>query len=239
MIARTVWVVLCGALAFATLQLQLDRQAAREPEYARFVLEPFRANAQFIRTARELYGQDTDAALAEARILVQRRPIPAEHLTLLAGAYYQDEQIDRASLAVQFAAQRGWRDTVAQEARLRLALEAGDEAEAARRFVALMLSPNLNGASLREMGQAVFAGPPGEAESVLVDLVVETDRWHPLLLRHGPSLMPPPAFADVIARSLARGVRLDCAALRRAIGTLKKQDQASAQQLRDAVEAQC
>lgn len=239
MIARIAWAALCAVLAFVTLQLQLDRQSARDPAYAGLVLEPFRANVQFIRAARALYRQETEAALAEARTLITRRPVPAEHLTLLAGAYYQDEDIEAASLAVQYAAQRGWRDPIAQEARLRLALEAGDEAEAARRLVALMLTPGTDTAALRELGQDIFAGPPGEAEAVLVELVSDTDRWHAFMLRRGVEVIPPQAFTSMVAKSLARGARFDCAALERAATAIERADAASGESLRGAIAERC
>lgn len=239
MIGRAIWAILCVALALATLQLQLDRQAAREPQYAAFVTEPFRANAQFIRTARALNREDTDAALAEARRLIARRPVPAEHLTLLAGVYFQDEDIEPASLAIQYAAQRGWRDPIAQEARLRLALEAGDDAEAARRFVALMLNQGTDNMALRNLGEAVFAGPSADAENVLVELASETDRWHSVLLRRGPAVVPPRTMANVIVRSLDRGAMLECGSLEQTLRFIERRDAASTADLRQSIDQRC
>jgi hypothetical protein len=239
MIGRTIWVFSCVVLAFITIQLQFDRQAAREPVYTGLVLDPFRANAQFNLTAVALYRQETATALAEARKLVMRRPVPAEHLTLLAGAFYQGDELEPATLAVQFAAQRGWRDPIAQEARLRLALEAGDEAEAARRFVAMMLNPGVADAMLNEVGPEVFGRAGGEAEGVLVELAGGTDRWHSLLLRRGADVIPPQAFAGVIARSIANGAQFECGALNGAVAIVARKDAVTAESLRKTVEGRC
>lgn len=239
MIGRILWASLIAVLALITAQLQLDRQSAREPVFARFVADPFRANAQFVVAARALYNQETERALAETRKLVERRPIPAEHLTLLAGAYYQGQQIEPASLAVQFAAQRGWRDPVAQEARLRLALEAGDRAEGARRFVALKLNRGTDQALLSELGLLVFASPAAEAETVMIDLASETDRWHTLFLGRGLAVMPSATFARVISASIERGTRFDCAQLLTAVAQMDKVDPVAGKELRAARTDQC
>lgn len=239
MLARIIWASGIAILALLTAQLQIDRQSAREPRYVRFVMEPFRANAQFIMTARALYRQETDTALAEARKLVARRPVPAEHLTLLAGAYSQGGDIPPASLAVQYAAQRGWRDPIAQESRLRLALEAGDKPEAARRFVALLVAGPGDPALIIELGEAIFGAPSPDAEAVLVDLISETDRWHPVFLRRGPAAIPAAAFARITAESLARKTPFDCKLLGSAITQIARRDAAAGEALARASEAHC
>jgi hypothetical protein len=58
---------------------------------------------------------------------------------LLAVAQAKAGNAEAAGLAIQIAGQRGWREPVAQEAVLRLALGAGNKPEAARRYAALFL----------------------------------------------------------------------------------------------------
>jgi hypothetical protein len=236
---RIIWAGAIAVLALITAQLQLDRQSAREPAYAGLVMDPFHANAQFTMAARALYRQETDVALAEARKLVLRRPVPAEHLTLLAGAYYQDGQVPPASLAVQYAAQRGWRDPIAQESRLRLALEAGDKGEAARRFVALMVAGTNNQALTAELGEAVFGTPSPDAEAVVVDLISETDRWHPVFLWRGVNALPADAFARITAESLARRTPFDCTMLGSAINQITQRDPVAGEALARASKTHC
>ncbi|MCU0948866.1 MAG: hypothetical protein MUF47_11535 [Porphyrobacter sp.] len=239
MLGRIIWAAAMAVLALVTVQLQLDRQAAREPAYAQLVMDPFRANAQFIIAGRALYRQDTDTALAEARKLVMRRPIPAEHLSLLAGAFAQGGQVPPAALAVQYAARRGWRDPIAQEARLRLALEAGDKPEAARRFVALMVAGTKNQALTAELGKTIFGTPSPEAEAVVVDLISETDRWHPVFLWRGVTDLPADAFARIAAESLARKTPFDCKLLASATAQIARRDPAAAETLARASAPQC
>lgn len=239
MLARILWTAAIIVLALITVQLQLDRQSARDPAYAALVMDPFRANAQFVIASRALYRQETETAQAEARKLVVRRPVPAEHLTLLGGAYAQGGDIPAASLAVQYAAQRGWRDPIAQEARLQLALQAGDKPEAARRFVAMLVAGTNNQALIAEMGEAVFGTPSPEAEGVVVDLISETDRWHPVFLWRGPTSLPADAFARIAAESLARKTPFDCKVLAGAISQIANRDPAAGEALTRASAAQC
>jgi hypothetical protein len=239
MILRTLLVIAMVALGLAVAQLQFDRQTARGPALADWVAGPFRGNAQFMAATEALNRQDTDVAVSEARRLVQRRPVPAENLTLLASALYRAGDVEMASIAVQMAAQRGWREPLAQETRLRLALEAGDLTEAGTRYVALLLNPASDNALLKDLGQQVLAEPESDAEAVLIDLVSDTDRWHAVFLRRGPGVMPTAAFGRVITASLARGIVFDCRALKPAIGRVAAQDRDTAETLRGEIGAQC
>lgn len=219
--------------------MQLDRQAARDPAYARYVLDPFRANAQLAIAASAVRGTDPETALSEARKLVARRPVPAEHLTLLAEAYSQNDAMEPAARTVQLAAQRGWRDPLAQQVRLGLALEAGDKAEAARRFVALLVLGKGDASDLAAVGSAIFADASPEAEGAVVDLLSGTDRWQNAFLRRGAATIPPDAFARILIASLARKAPLDCKTLAGLIPQLAPQDAALATQLQQASAARC
>lgn len=82
---------------------------------------------------------------------MQRRPLPADNLVLLATGQAKEGKPDYAMLTIQIAGQRGWRDPIAQEAVLRLALAARDKPEAARRSVALFLQRQTPDALLEEL----------------------------------------------------------------------------------------
>lgn len=90
-------------------------------------------------TASTVRVADPAVALATARELVRRRPIPAEHLSLLAIAEERSGHREQSVLLIQLAARRGWRDSLAQQAMFEIALAAGDADEAAKRLVAIVL----------------------------------------------------------------------------------------------------
>ncbi len=239
MIMRAIWIFLVGLAALVTAQMQLDRETIRRPELRELVAEPFRAASQpyFVKAA--LNADDPAKALTEARRLVWRRPVPAEHLKALATAQVKAGQPEAAIASIQTAADRGWRDPLAQEARLRLALELGDTAEAARRYIALLLQRETSREPLTELGTQVLAEPGGAGRRTIIDIVSETDRWHSVFLRRGPQVMPPDAFAEITAGSIAKGVEFGCPNLVRAVSAISKADLAAGDAIRDAARAQC
>lgn len=240
MIMRAVWIACVALLGLVVAQLQLDRQAARDPWLMEWVAGPFRGNAQFFAVTAALNYGDRPLAVAEARNLLLRRPVPAENLAIYAAALYRrggDEEL--ASVAIQTAAQRGWREPLPQEARLRLALEAGDLGEAGTRYIALLLNPASDNGLLTALGEQVLAQPGSEAEVVLAGLVSDTDRWHTTFLGRGSQVMPPAAFARVAVASMGRGTMFDCRALERVIGTLAKRGSAAGESIRAAAQGNC
>lgn len=239
MIARVIWWSALLALAVVTTFLQLDRQSEANPALASLVPVPLRGYAQVPIAGMASEGDDAALALAEARRLVRRRPVPAEHLTLLAVAQTKAGAADQAGLTIQIAAQRGWREPLAQEAVLRLALAAGDKPEAARRYAALFLRAATPDTLLREYGPAVLDEPDGPGQRTLVDIVSGTDRWNDNFLRRGLQVMPTAAFTDIATATIARGTRYDCGALAQVIKGLRQRDEASAARLASAASAEC
>jgi hypothetical protein len=161
MIGRIFWWTALLAVATLTTALQIDKQAEASPSYATLVPVPMRNFAQTQIAARAAAGDDSGRALAETRVLVARRPVPAEYLALLAVAQAKAGQGEQSGLTIQIAGQRGWREPLTQEAVLRIALNAGDKAEAARRYVALFLRTETPDALLIELGPQVFDAPGG------------------------------------------------------------------------------
>ena len=205
MIARLVWIVGLVLVAVIAAQLQFDRQVLRDADAAEWVTRPFRGNAQEQIVLEALRGNDPALDLDETRALVQRRPVPAKNLTLLAQAYLKAGEGNAAALAVQIGAQRGWREPIAQKAMARLALNAGDLPEATRRFVALMLLGKQNDTLLSESSEGVFADEDSPGYETLSAIIAETDRWPQLFLRPGPTVMTPRAFAKVLLDTTERG----------------------------------
>lgn len=239
MIVRAIWILVVGLAALVTAQMQLDRETMRRPELRGLIAEPFRAASQPFFVKAALNADDPAMALVEARKLVLRRPVPAEHLAALAVAQAKAGQLDAAVGSIQTASDRGWRDPLAQEARLRLALELGDTAEAAKRYTALLLQRETSRELLTELGSQVLAEPDGAGRRTIIDIVSETDRWHGVFLRRGPQVMPPDAFAEITAGSIAKGVDFRCADLLKAFSSINKANQAAGDSIRNAARAQC
>lgn len=239
MIAGIVWRAALAGIALVTFGVQMDRQARRTPSIAESVPEALRSAAQLPVAAYALAGNDPDRALAEAERLVRRRPLPAEHLRVLAQAQFAAGQVEESVLSIQYAAQRGWRDPLAQESMLRLALEAGDAPEAARRYAALFLRRDTADALLEELGPPVLAEAEGEGRTTLATIVGGGERWHSQFLNRGARVMPPDAFVEIISATAAEGTRYDCRLLRQAQRMLSARDEAAGTQLSAIVDDQC
>lgn len=239
MIGRILWWATLGAIGIVTAFLQFDMASRSNPALAEIVPSPLRNYAQVRIAQGAIEAEDAARALAEAERLVRRRPLPAEHLTLLAAAQAKAGDAEQAGVTIQIAARRGWREPVAQEAMLRLALAAGDRAEAARRYAALFLRQETPDALLREIGPAVLEGQDSSGRETIAAIVVGGERWHPMFLRRGPGVMPPAAFSAIAAMSLRDGAAFDCGQLAQSIATLERRDATASEQLRTAATGRC
>lgn len=227
MIGRALWVLFILGIAIVTAGIQLDRQSRYVPTFAASVPEPLRAFSQRHAVKAALEGGDDQLALEEARKLVARRPMPAEHLRLLSLAEFEAGQIAEGSYSIQLAARRGWRDRPAQRTMLELALGVGDQAEAARRYAALFVRQSETDAELRELAQKVFAPGTDEARSVFAQIVAGAQRWHRIYLRKGPAVIPPEAFTEITVRASEAEANFDCEALESARERLSRRDEAA------------
>lgn len=239
MIGRIIWLALIAVVAAVTAAVQLDRQARVSPELAAVVPEPFRAFAQSRVASNAMLGDDPALALAEAERLVERRPLPAEHIRLLAHAQINAELIDEGVVTIQVAAKRGWRDRLAQESMLRLALAAEDMPEATRRYTALFLSNQTEDDLLTELAADVFAEARGAGRRTFTDIVVGGERWHGLFLSRGSRVLPSDAFLEIATESDKRGARFECTGLRRAATILNNRRSDHAPEFQEFVSAQC
>jgi hypothetical protein len=239
MIGRIIWFALLAGLAVLTTVLQIDKQSEVTPALAASVPGPMRNFAQTQIAAGAVEGADPAVAVAEAKRLVQRRPVPAEYLTLLAVAQAKAGNEQAAGIAIQIAGQRGWREPVAQEAVLRLALGAGDKPEAARRYAALFLRADTPDALLTELGPTVLDEPGGPGQRTMIDIVAGGERWYERFLQRGPQVMPPAAFAAITAGSIKRGAQFNCEVLGQSINTLQQSDAAAGALLAAAAATSC
>lgn len=239
MIGRVLWIAALLGLAVVTISVQLDRQSLKQPSLAQHVPEPFRASAQLAIAAFAIDDGKVDAGVSEARKLVQRRPMPAENLRLLAQAQFAAGELDASALTIQYAAQRGWRDPLAQEAMLQLALSNADTPEAARRYAALFVMRQTDDAMLEEIGRAVLAQPGGKGRTTLAEIVGGGERWHSLFLSRGARVMPPEAFTEIVEITLENGARYDCDGLRQAQRAVASRDERAGETLEASTKEEC
>jgi hypothetical protein len=239
MIGRIIWFATLAAVGLLTAGLQLDKQSEAAPVLAPLVPGPLRNFAQTRIAAEAAENGDPAVAVAEAERLVRRRPIPAEYLSTLAVAQAKAGQAEAAGITIQMAGKRGWRAPVAQEAVLRLALDAGDQAEAARRYAALFLRNTTPDELLRELGPAVLGEPGGAGQRTMADIVAGGERWHESFLQRGPQVMPPAAFAAITARAIKQGAIFDCTLLEQSISAVEQRDAGAAAPLRAASTKEC
>ena len=239
MIARILWLALLTAVAVVTAGVQLDRETRKTFSLAPSVPETFRSSAQLVVAASAIGGDNPEYALAQAEELVRRRPMPAEHLRLLAQAQFGAGMNEESTLTIQYAAQRGWRDPLAQEAVLRLALEVGDKPEAARRYAALFLRAATEDELLEELGREVLAEPGGEGRQTLITIVGGGERWHNQFLRRGARVMPPDAFVEIVSATVDAGARYDCTVLEQIKPGLTLRDAEAGAQFAQVVSETC
>lgn len=239
MMRSLLWYGALMVIGLLTLGLQLDRQVQRTPALAERVPEPFRSSAQLPVAAYALAGDDAELALEEAERLIRRRPLPAEHLRILAQAQVAAGSFEEGTLSIQYAAQRGWRDPLAQESMLRLAIDAGDQAEAARRYAALFLRRDTQDALLEELGASVLQEPNGLGRQTLTTIVSGGSRWHNQFLNRGARVMPTDAFTEVIRETIGSGTDYDCEVLERVSQVVLNRDPEAGNQMRRITEAEC
>lgn len=239
MMGRIAWYAMLLALAAIIIAVQIDRQSAVAPAMAELTPQPVRGFAQAQIAARARQSGPPERALEEAKRLVARRPIPAETLRLLAQAQFAAGQAEAGFTTIQVAARRGWRDPVAQESMLRLAVAVGDEAEAARRYTALMLQNRTQDALLKEFGTTLFGGESDEAAQSLVDVLAGADRWSSAFLRRGARVLPPDAFARIISEAASKGAEFDCGALQAASRAISDRSSQAAAMIVAVAEKSC
>jgi hypothetical protein len=239
MILRIAYFAALLMVALLTIGLQLDRAARTHPELAEWTPPPLRSGAQAAIARKAQREGAADRALEDARTLVARRPVPAEHLTLLALAEATAGDPRAGARTLEIAGTRGWREPLAQEAMARIALANGDGEAAALRLIALMLRPQTPAALLEDIAAATFASSRGEAVQAVGEIVAAGERWQGQYLRRGAASFPPRAFADATARAIASGARFDCPSLQTAQRILLAREEPESEAFAPIVAAQC
>lgn len=224
MITRVLWVAFILVLTATTAGFQLDRQSRYVPTIASSVPSPFKAFSQYHATTEALLGEQDALALEEARELVARRPMPAAHLRLLSIAEYRADEPEGSVYSIQLAGRRGWRDRPTQRTMLELALAAGDEPEAARRYAALFVRRSEEEGELRQLAENLFRPGREDARATFAEIVTGADRWHRIYLRKAPVVLPADALLDITQRAKSAGARFDCTLAEQSVKRLSQGD---------------
>ena len=210
-LVQGIWFAAILAVALVAIGIGLDREARRGDFPTRLVPPPFRFFAEERIAAHAVKAGDPAAALASARRLVMRRPVPAENLMLLGLAELRAGEPERGTWAIQMAARRGWRDVGAQKVMFGLAIEAGDHDEAANRVAALWIAPGADEEALADT-KALLASEPGR--QALGRRLAGGGYWIRGLLRQAGHFEPE-ALSRAFAVAHEGGAEFDCRTIAR------------------------
>lgn len=211
MIGRWSWRIGLMLLAVVAVLAQLDRASALRPELSLIVPQPFRSFAQSPIALIAMTGGDAAEAQEEARRLVRRRPLPAEHLFVLAMADLRAGRARAYAEDFRTASTRGWRFGPLQVAAAQAALVSGDVRAAANRVAALWAAEGDNPS--RDPLTAALLAAPGGPEAFAVPLA-QTHVWSDKFLSAAPALAPAPVILRTVQAAQAAGARFDCDAVR-------------------------
>lgn len=209
---RWLWRALAALLAVVAVGAELDHASGTRAQLAIAVPEVFRSTAQATIATLALTTKDSATARAEARRLVRRRPMPAEHLFTLAVADLRDKHPQSFTRDFRAASTRGWRYAPLQVAAAQGALQNGDLAGAANRIAALWASA-MDNPSTVPLTTALLTRPDGP-EAFAVPLS-QTHVWASNFLASAATFVPPPALIHTVEAAQRRGARFDCDAIER------------------------
>jgi hypothetical protein len=208
---QAIWTVFLAAIGLAAIATQLDRQARHAPHIARFVPDALSSFALY-RKAAQFVDQDNPVeAMQATRQLIAIRPIPAEHLSMLAYAQILSGDAAKGTQTIQQAARRGWRDVPTQRAMFGLARDGDDGAEMARRYIAMSVMLGRN-EMLAEITPQAFASE--EARETAAQLVAAPSLWSVNFMRYTLRELPASHALDIMIRVEAKGGAVDCDAAR-------------------------
>lgn len=132
-----VWYLAVVTIAFVAIGVELDRQSRFNPWLATKVPDPFRADALAALTKLAFERNESYEGEAFAQKLVERRPIPAEALSLYAEGLLANGKNEAGASVLEVAAGRGWRDRFVQQVVILSALQQDNPKIAAQRVIGL------------------------------------------------------------------------------------------------------
>jgi len=209
-IRKALWLGIWLAIGLVAVFLQIDREARRKPYLAENVPTVFRGFANAQRALAALSADQSQAAFDHAAMLVRYRPVPAEHMSLLALAAAANGRDALANRAILVSAARGWRDPVAQLVVLKGAIDAGEWEVAADRLTALWAA-DATGEIVEEGSQLLAASPEGR--KVLAARLAQDPVWRDRYLGWAAAKLPPESSAEIITEVNRLGGHFDCGQL--------------------------
>lgn len=204
--------LLLACIAIVAIGAEFDRASYLRPELAMVVPGPFRSFAQPTVALIALATSDPTTAQEEARRLVRRRPIPAEHLYALAMADLRNGQPGAFAAAFRAASTRGWRYPPLQVAAAQAALASGDKKGAANRIAALWAEDPSNPA-VAPLTKTLLEAPGG-AEAFAIPLA-QTHVWSGNFVGRLLAYASPQTATRTVVAARRAGARFDCPSLRR------------------------
>lgn len=214
---RWLWRGLLALLAVVAVGAELDHASAARPQLAIAVPQLFRSTAQATIAALALTAKDGATARAEARRLVRRRPMPAEHLFTLAVADLRAGHPQEFTNDFRTASTRGWRYAPLQVAAAQGALQNNDLGGAANRVGALWGSA-ADDPSTGPLTTALLTRPGGPEAFALP--LSQTHVWAGNFLASAAALAPPSAIVRTVDAAQRHGARFDCDSIERLNGQL-------------------
>lgn len=230
MTVRLAWWFALAVVAIVASFAQIDRSSRFNLHLASLVPAAFSGFAAEQRTRQAIAAQQPQLALAEAEALVAARPLPAEHLELLAIAAAMNDRPGQSIAAIEAASLRGWRAPIIQQAAAQAALAQGQHDSAAQRITALLATGSAREAA-SELAARLIASPEGQA--ALARRFAAPGHWQTNAIQQLPSAAPAPDFASMMALASEQGASFDCGRLSRIIERYEREGQtASATRLK-------
>jgi len=203
-----------GLLVVATIAtvVQIDRHALELPALAKWVPSQFRSFALIREAADEAVRGDPRRAVGDARRLVAKHPIPAEPLTILAIAEHRAGDGVASSAALILAAQRGWREPLAQQSVAIAAMQTGQAEIAADRLSALWKTMKGRPHARELSGQLL---EERAVRKKFASKLANRKEWVEAFLSWASRNLALPIFADIIEEANKKGATFDCAMIAR------------------------
>ncbi len=220
---RLIWTGALLALAVVVIFAQLDRASRFQPHLTPLVPRAFSGFAAEQRSRDAIAAEAGETAVSEARRLIARRPLPAEHLALLSLAATQDGERALALAAMEASATRGWRVPVAQLASARAALSAERHDLAAQRIAALLSTGSLPDETRALLAELIVSA---EGRAAMVERYAADGHWQANSLTVALPSADPRDVALLLAEALDAGATLPCDRLAILVASVAAEDRA-------------
>lgn len=215
--ATAIWIAALAGVAIVTGFAQLDRSTRYTPSLARLVPPAFQGFAAQRLAAEAIVAKDLGDAQAFSQRLIRHRPLPAEHMLLLARTATMRGDEARAFNALDAASLRGWRDPLTQLMAGEAAL-AGANHEAAAQRLAAMLATGALPEMARSLAGRLIATPEGRG--AMARQLAGEGRWQENALTPLAAEADPMDFAQTIAQAHTLGAQWSCQRLEPLAATL-------------------